>query len=309
MRYLIALLLSLTLVPIAANAAGSGPSGIQSALPHSARLLSERALPGYRQGYAVAFRNGKPYLGVVLRGKLIWKRRLPAAPTSLATPGPTGIFEAVSKLRNNAGQRLDALRVTHGHVVSAIQRQSAGMLTADEHITLQGASFLVREHDVAHVGSVRYRLNTPYTLCGQLFCGGTTTRAPDYSPADYPRPNGLVTTKRGDVILMRLEVAADQASQEYGLMNRKTLDADSGMVFVWDKPVHESFWMENTYIPLTVAFLAPDGTVQEMQDMAPLSTELHTPLFPYQYAIEMNQGFFASAGIEVGDKVKLTLTQ
>jgi uncharacterized membrane protein (UPF0127 family) len=66
--------------------------------------------------------------------------------------------------------------------------------------------------------------------------------------------------------------------------------------------------MENTLIPLTVAFLAPDGTIQEMQDMAPQTTDLHTPSQPYQYAIEVNQGYFARYGIRAGDRVKLTLT-
>ena len=106
----------------------------------------------------------------------------------------------------------------------------------------------------------------------------------------------------------RLEVADTEQARDTGLMNRMSLDPDSGMIFVWNAPVLESFWMENTYIPLTVAFVAPDGTIEEMQDMKPLSTDLHTPSRPYQYAIEVNQGFFARYGIQAGDRVALQLT-
>jgi uncharacterized membrane protein (UPF0127 family) len=89
-------------------------------------------------------------------------------------------------------------------------------------------------------------------------------------------------------------------------MYRKSLDPDSGMLFVWDGgPVHEAFWMENTYIPLTVAFMDAEGRILEMQDMEPLTTTYHMPQLPYQLALEVNKGFFASHGIRVGDRIEL----
>jgi uncharacterized membrane protein (UPF0127 family) len=130
---------------------------------------------------------------------------------------------------------------------------------------------------------------------------------PDYAPTAYPRPNGTVHTRSGDIVLVRLEIAATAQQQETGLMYRKSLDADSGMIFVFDRPVQDSFWMENTYIPLTVAFLDANGRIMETQDMAPLTTTGHTPSAPYMYALEVNQGFLAGHGIEVGDQIQLHL--
>jgi uncharacterized membrane protein (UPF0127 family) len=133
-------------------------------------------------------------------------------------------------------------------------------------------------------------------------------RVPDYVPTDYPRPNAVVSTFTHDIILIRLETAATEQQRATGLMYRHVLDPDTGMVFVWGQQTHDSFWMENTLIPLTVAFLGQDGTIQEVQDMAPLTTTLHTPLLPYFYALEVNQGFFSQNGIKVGARLSLNLT-
>jgi len=80
------------------------------------------------------------------------------------------------------------------------------------------------------------------------------------------------------------------------------------MIFIWDQPVQIGFWMENTYIPLSIAFLAPDGTIQEIDDMQPQTTNLHTPKQMYEYAVEVNQGYFQDNGIQVGDRFALNLS-
>ena len=73
---------------------------------------------------------------------------------------------------------------------------------------------------------------------------------------------------------LTVEIADTQKSQEKGLMNRKSLDEDRGMLFVYDRDSRKSFWMKNTLIPLSIAYIAADGTIREIYDMEPLSTRI-----------------------------------
>jgi uncharacterized membrane protein (UPF0127 family) len=90
-------------------------------------------------------------------------------------------------------------------------------------------------------------------------------------------------------------------------MFRESLPWDSGMVFVFEQPSIAGFWMRNTLIPLSIAWLDQDGTIVDIQDMQPLSDDVHTPAAPYVYAIETNQGWFESNGVGVGQRVVLCL--
>ncbi len=191
---------------------------------------------------------------------------------------------------------------------SALAGHPSGQISAAEGAHFHGLNFTLQSPDSSHVGSVKYRFDAKYVWSGSTYSLGTRIHVPDYAVTDYPRPNATFASKAGDVTLIRLEVANTEASQETGLMNRTYLDPDSGMIFVWNTLVLESFWMENTYIPLSIAFLGPDGTVQEIQDMDALTETLHTPQRPYQYAIEANLGYFKNAGIAVGSKLSLNFT-
>lgn len=303
------LLASLLLVswwlPARARAAGS----IQSALPPHASLLAQVGIPGRSSSYAVVYRAAGLHLAVVQADasgdRVVWRRGLPGAPASLSAPGPSGLFQGVIKATSDRRARFFAYTLRLGAVSSAIDGQKSGTLAADEGIRVTPTGFVIRARDTGHVGSVAYRIVTRYAWTAGLYRETGATRAPDYPAGQEPLPNGTVRTVHGDTILVRLEVANTELEREQGLMYRKSLDADSGMVFVWTQPVLESFWMENTYIPLSVAFLGADGRIQVIQDMAPLTTDLHTPARPYLYAIETNQGLFKKYGIGVGDKVNL----
>jgi uncharacterized membrane protein (UPF0127 family) len=80
---------------------------------------------------------------------------------------------------------------------------------------------------------------------------------------------------------------------------------DVGMLFVFPADTDGPFWMKDTLIPLSIAFIAADGTIVNVQDMQPQSTDLHSPGARYRYALEVNQGYFARAGVKPGDKVAL----
>ena len=304
---LIGLVVVVFLFPSATSAAGP----ITGALPAGARLVTSERLPGYQDTYAVVYRSGHSYLGLVElksgRGHVVWSRHVSTGAASLSAPGPKGMFRALVTGPGAVPVHLYAYRFHDGSISSAIGGHLSGSISGDDGIVLSRTGFKVRVHDSAHVGSVAYRLVTTYRLSSSLYTSVGTIRVPDYPAGHYPVPNATVRTTQRDLILLKLEVAATEQARETGLMNRHSLDPDSGMLFVWSAPAHEAFWMENTYIPLTVAFLDAGGRIQEMQDMAPLTTTLHMPAQPYMYAVEVNQGFFAANGIQVGDVLQIHL--
>jgi len=103
--------------------------------------------------------------------------------------------------------------------------------------------------------------------------------------------------------LIRAEVAADYPSRGRGLMHRKSLGANAGMLFVFDQAAIHCMWMKNTYVPLSVAFLDEHGTIVNIADMQPHSEQSHCATRPTVYALEMAQGWFAQRGIKPGAKL------
>ena len=101
-----------------------------------------------------------------------------------------------------------------------------------------------------------------------------------------------------------VETADTQETQEKGLMGRESLDEDRGMLFVYDRDSRKSFWMKNTKIPLSIAYIGADGTIREIYDMEPLSTRTVDSRYSVRYALEVNQGAFERHGIKAGDKVE-----
>lgn len=99
------------------------------------------------------------------------------------------------------------------------------------------------------------------------------------------------------------EVADDPSEREMGLMFRESLETDSGMLFVYPTERPRSFWMKNTPLPLTIAYLSASGRVVSMRDMTPHSTKPVLSRHGAMYALEMEQGWFAAHGVKVGDKV------
>lgn len=103
--------------------------------------------------------------------------------------------------------------------------------------------------------------------------------------------------------LIRAEVAANQTTRARGLMFRESLAANHGMLFVFEQPSRQCFWMRNTRIPLTIAFLDDGGRIVNTADMKPMSEESHCSARPVRFALEMEQGWFAKKGIKDGDRL------
>ncbi len=125
----------------------------------------------------------------------------------------------------------------------------------------------------------------------------------------FPYKHGIVTfTETGQTTPVRVEIADTSETQEYGLMCRTTLEPDAGMLFIFADATKEPFWMKDTLIPLSIAFIDSGWHIVSMMDMKvepdPANpVAVYAPPRPYRYALEVNQGFFAQHGIDAGAHV------
>ncbi len=104
---------------------------------------------------------------------------------------------------------------------------------------------------------------------------------------------------------VRAEVANTAATRSQGLMYRDEVPDGTGMLFVFDREAERSFWMQNTYVALDVAFIDANFRIVDIQQMEPETTEIHDGARPAMFALEVRQGWFAEKGIEVGDRCEL----
>ena len=100
------------------------------------------------------------------------------------------------------------------------------------------------------------------------------------------------------------EVAANDQHRQVGLMNRKTMPAQRGMLFVFPQERTHCMWMRNTLIPLSVAFIDADGYIINIENMQPQTEDNHCAKVPARYALEMNEGWFAQRGIKPGFRLQ-----
>jgi uncharacterized membrane protein (UPF0127 family) len=125
------------------------------------------------------------------------------------------------------------------------------------------------------------------------------------APADRPAPQP--TLPRVDIQagmhVIRAEVAADGATRMRGLMMRERLGPNEGMLFVFEQKAGHCFWMKNTLIPLSIAFIDDDGTIANILDMKPHDESSHCPVRAVRYALEMEQGWFAKRGLKAGARL------
>ena len=102
---------------------------------------------------------------------------------------------------------------------------------------------------------------------------------------------------------IRAAVAQTPEQRQTGLMFRREMAQHEGMLFIFEQASPQCFWMKNTLLPLSIAFLADDGTVVNIADMQPQVLDSHCSSKPVRYVLEMNQGWFAKRGIKAGSKI------
>jgi uncharacterized membrane protein (UPF0127 family) len=123
------------------------------------------------------------------------------------------------------------------------------------------------------------------------------------SAQDQPQLNLPVVQLSAGMHGIRAQVAATPEQRATGLMFRREMPPHEGMLFVFEQASVQCFWMKNTLLPLSIAFVADDGTVVNIADMQPQSLESHCSTKPVRYVLEMNQGWFAKRGIKPGFKL------
>lgn len=118
-----------------------------------------------------------------------------------------------------------------------------------------------------------------------------------------PQPSLPKVQLQAGIHLIRAEVAADERSRARGLMFRESLGPSEGMLFVFEAPGRQCFWMRNTLIPLSIAFIDDDGRIVNVEDMQPRTEDSHCSAKPVRFALEMEQGWFRKRGLAGGSKL------
>ena len=131
-----------------------------------------------------------------------------------------------------------------------------------------------------------------------MVLAGTPVFAQGEPQMDLPRVNISAGMFQIDT-----QVAATGEQRQIGLMFRKAMPTHEGMLFVFEAPAMQCFWMKNTLLPLSAAFVADDGNIVNIVDMKPQTTDSHCSLKPVRYVLEMNQGWFAKRKIAAGFKL------
>ena len=143
-----------------------------------------------------------------------------------------------------------------------------------------------------------------------LLVGGCSSprSSPQEPASELPLGMLVIRGRSGSDAVLSVEIAETQQARRQGLMGRRHLPQDAGMVFLFERPTTAGFWMKNTLIPLSVAFWGRGGRIVKILDMRPCrqaACPSYSPGVSYVGAVEANIGFFEDAGIQAGDRVQL----
>jgi uncharacterized protein len=121
---------------------------------------------------------------------------------------------------------------------------------------------------------------------------------------DGPQPRLRTVQITAGMHIIQAELAITPQQQQTGMMFRRTMGANEGMLFVNDEKDLRCFWMRNTLIPLAIAFIADDGTIVNIAEMKPQSDQSHCSVQPVRFALEMNAGWFSKRGFKPGSRLR-----
>lgn len=122
---------------------------------------------------------------------------------------------------------------------------------------------------------------------------------------DFSEETIIVTNSEGEEVELSVKIAETEEERREGLMDHDSLCDNCGMLFVFEEDEDTGFYMKDTQIPLSIAFISENGTIMDIQQMEPETTETHKPDQPYRYALEVNQGFFEENQVNAGDLVSI----
>ena len=124
-----------------------------------------------------------------------------------------------------------------------------------------------------------------------------------FAQAQEPQSNLQRTKLSAGMYQIDVQIAQTPEQRQIGLMFRKEMPQAEGMIFVFEQPATQCFWMRNTILPLTAAFVADDGRIVNLVDMKPMSEDSHCSKEPVRFVLEMNQGWFSRKNIKEGSKL------
>lgn len=139
--------------------------------------------------------------------------------------------------------------------------------------------------------------------CATLAVGPHAPAAAQAGAARAPQPKLPVVRLQAGIHVIQAEVADTPRTREIGLMGREALGPNEGMLFVFDGKAVHCFWMRNTPLPLSIAFLDDDGRIVDIAQMEPRSDDSHCPSRAVRFALEMEQGWFTRRGIARGARL------
>ncbi|MCL1992078.1 MAG: DUF192 domain-containing protein [Spirochaetes bacterium] len=142
-----------------------------------------------------------------------------------------------------------------------------------------------------------------------FFAGAVFASCSSVDSFDFAVAQISIEREGRELALLSAELAITQEERARGLMHRQSLDDGYGMLFIFERDQILSFWMKNTYIPLSIAFIAWDGRILEIRDMEPHNLNAVRSSRSARYALEVPQGWFSRAGIYPGDLVILPQTR
>ncbi len=140
-------------------------------------------------------------------------------------------------------------------------------------------------------------------MCAMLSLTPSPVTAQAAREAVAPNPKLPTVDIGAGMHVIRAEVADEPSTRMRGLMMRERLGNNEGMLFVFPDKTRHCFWMRNTLLPLSIAFLDDDGTIVNIEDMQPQTEVSHCPIRPVTLALEMEQGWFAKRGIKPGTRL------
>jgi uncharacterized membrane protein (UPF0127 family) len=151
-------------------------------------------------------------------------------------------------------------------------------------------------------------MNLSMHLRSALFCLLATACVALSSPAQAQPETPQTTLPRTKLTTgihqIDVQLAVTPEQRATGLMYRKEMPQNEGMLFVFEQPTTQCFWMKNTLLPLTAAFVAEDGTIVNLADMKPQTLDSHCSTKPVRFVLEMNQGWFAKRRLAAGAKLQ-----
>jgi uncharacterized membrane protein (UPF0127 family) len=146
-------------------------------------------------------------------------------------------------------------------------------------------------------------LSTTMRLFRSLACVALLAGSAIGSAQEGPQLNLPQTTLSAGMHQLHVQLATTPLQRQIGLMHRKEMPQHEGMLFEFEEPGVQCFWMKNTLLPLTAAFVDDAGVIVNLADMQPLDERSHCSSKPVRFVLEMNQGWFAKKNIKAGYKL------